>query len=125
MREDNCYYCGKKIDWTLPKGKHPNQMPARGQYDHIIPKCQNGNIIPDSINLVLSCQVCNQSKNGKNPFLFVQENIDKFKWSAEKAEDFISRLKYGFMYLGFLRFMDEKHHKNVLELEWEGPEFVE
>ncbi len=67
-----CFYCG--IDVVQPNRVEVGYQPNEAQADHFIPLSNGGT--NERKNIVCSCGQCNFSKNSKNPFDFIRDNIN-------------------------------------------------
>ena len=68
-----CFYCG--IDVVPPNRAEVGYQPNEAHADHFIPLSNGGT--NEQKNIVCSCGRCNLSKNSKNPFDFIRDNINQ------------------------------------------------
>lgn len=82
MVEDGecCCYCGQPLD--------DESFPTRKNVDHIFPRRLGG--LNHNGNFAISCQSCNDSKNGNHPFDYWLENHET--WPEGVSDDFLMRV---------------------------------
>ena len=69
MRDNfTCQYCGKNLANAKPKAR---------QLDHVIP-CLTGKPDNSTENLITSCMLCNNRKNGHNLLDWLKGDLAKF-----------------------------------------------
>ena len=70
-----CFYCG--VDVVQPNRVELGYQPNEAQPDHFTPIAKGGT--NERKNIVCSCGQCNLSKNDKNPFEFIRDNINQLE----------------------------------------------
>ena len=99
MSVGNCYYCNAELNYIHPEGNRYKRHKRFGVWDHVLPSCLGGNKVPKEINLVLSCDECNEKKNGKHPLKWFFENKG-FGWKKVKKKEYLYRIKVAVLIVG-------------------------